>query len=566
MRHCVRWATAVGCIVTAAARSPGGSPAITAVHVGEGLVNPVFLTHAPGDFNRLFVIEQVGRIKVMRDGDRDGEVFLDLTGTVSAGGERGLLGLAFHPDYATNGHFFVDYTDRLGDLVISRFTVSANPDVADPLEHQLLWIDHPDIAENHNGGWISFGGDGFLYISVGDGGTPSSNAQDITDNLLGKILRIDVNGDDFPADAWRNYAIPPGNPLLDRDDNDEIWAYGLRNPWRAGFDPLTFDLYIADVGASFWEEIDFLPAGVGGANFGWPTMEGFYCGPDLCSPPELTLPIHSYSSGDPEPACAVIGGYVYRGCAIPHLAGAYFFGDTCSGQVWSFRYGGSVTQLIDRTSGLAPPGHDDFRPISSFGLDAAGELYICNLTGDIYKVVPDAPPAIASSVPPHGAIDARRPLSIDGSVVLSGWTGLTLSMNAPPACIRQEQFYVSQQGGIGPPPQVQSMTVSQSDPRDLETQWTRAIEAGSWTQIVHEDSLTRVRLGALPGDVNADATSNIDDVTALVNVLRGNSPPLPLWLIDLDRSETITPADIQTAVDLLNGEGIFPPYNGASLP
>ncbi len=548
-----------GVLVMIGSAAQGGTPAVTTVRVGQNFRNPVFLTHAPGDFDRLFIVEQSGVIKMIRDGDADGEVFLDITTAVQSGGEQGLLGLAFHPDYGSNGAFFVGYTSREETSVIARYHVSADPDVADTKEERILVIDHP--GDYHNGGWLEFSPDGFLYISVGEEGTPS-NAQDITDNLLGKILRIDVNGDDFP-DPQRNYAIPAGNPLMGRKVNDEIWAYGLRNPWRAGFDSATGDLYVGDVGASFWEEIDFLAGGIGGANFGWPTMEGLYCGPELCTPPGMTLPIYAYSSKD-NPPCAVVGGYVYRGCAIPELAGTYFFGDACSGQVWTFRYNGAVSEFQERTEELAPPGRTNLGFISSFGVDAAGEVYVCDRTGgEIYKVVPDPPPAIAMSDPPSGAIDARRPVKVNGDVVWSGWAQVTLSMNAALACVKKEQFHISQEGGIGPPASIQSVGLTQEM---IDVELSHAIEAVAWTDVLHEDSGTSVRLGALPADVDGSATSNAADVTALVDSLRGAGPPRPIWSTDLDRSTRTTGADVLEAVDLLNGEGEFSPYNGVSLP
>ncbi len=390
-----------------------GTP-LTTVRVASGLNSPLFVTHAPGDLTRVFIVEQIGRIRILNiavDPPVLSSVpFLDITSRVRMGGERGLLGLAFHPDFATNGYFYVDYTGFSGvsgDTRVSRFHVPpASPDQADPSsEMVLLGVSQPQT--NHNGGWIAFGPDGFLYIGMGDGGnfndlgpghtTGTGNGQDITSNLLGTMLRIDVNGDDFPADASRNYAIPPSNPFVGTTGDDEIWAYGLRNPWRNAFDSATGDLYIADVGQDLWEEINFQPAAsVGGENWGWRCREGAHnfnftgdCG--VAGTPSATLidPIYEFVHGGSPFRCSITGGEVYRGCAIPDLAGTYFFADYCSNQIWSFVYTGVPPVAQDRTAELAPSGFS-IRSISSFGLDAFGEMYICDLNGgEVFKIVPD---------------------------------------------------------------------------------------------------------------------------------------------------------------------------------
>ena len=401
----------------------GGTP-LTTTRVATGLVSPVFVTHAPGDPGRVFVIEQPGRIRIL-DISVDPPVliatpFLDISSRVRFGGERGLLGLAFHPDFANNGFFYVDYTGRTGvsgDTRVSRFHVPmGTPNLADA-SSELVLLGVPQPQSNHNGGWLSFGPDGFLYVALGDGGNfndqgsghnaATGNGQDITSNLLGKLLRIDVDTDDFPTDALRNYGIPASNPFVGITGDDEIWAYGLRNPWRNAFDSQTGDLYIGDVGQDLWEEIDFQPAdSVGGENWGWRCREGSHnfnftgdCG--VPGTPSATMidPIHEYSHGGSPFRCSVTGGEVYRGCAIPDLSGSYFFADFCSNQIWSFAFTGAAPVVVDRTAELAPIGAS-IRSISSFGLDALGEMYICDLDGgEVFKIIPDG---VASQCGPIG--------------------------------------------------------------------------------------------------------------------------------------------------------------------
>lgn len=367
---------------------------ITSIRVASGLSSPVFVTSPAGDLQRLFIVEQPGIIKILKDGVILPDPFLDIAARVSFGGERGLLGLAFHPDYDNNDYFYVNYTNNSGNTVISRFEVTGDPDIADPAsEFILLIISQP--FSNHNGGMIAFGSsDGYLYIGMGDGGSggdPGNRSQN--DGLmLGKILRIDVDGGDPYGIPPDNPFVGPGNPL------DEIWAKGLRNPWRFAFDRLAGDLYIGDVGQNAWEEIDYQPASsLGGENYGWRFMEGNHCynPSNDCDPGGLTYPIHEYSHGGSPFRCSVTGGYVYRGSAIPDLQGRYFFADYCSDQIWSLLYDGdNVTELIDRTAELDPGEGLTINDISSFGEDAAGELYIVDLGGEVFKVVP-----VLNSVP-----------------------------------------------------------------------------------------------------------------------------------------------------------------------
>jgi glucose/arabinose dehydrogenase len=328
---------------------------------------------------------------VVKNGIVNATPFLDLTGVIdNTSSEQGLLGLAFHPDYANNGYFYVNYTRDPGpgdDLTtVARYRVSAgNPDVADTAETKLLEI--PQDAANHNGGDLHFGPDGFLYIAMGDGGGSNDfygHAQDIT-SLKGKMLRIDVDGAPVEGDVLcgliKNYGIPASNPFADSEGCDEIWSYGLRNPWRFSFDRNTGDMYIGDVGQNLWEEIDFEPAATGGRNYGWSCREGahdFPSGND-CIGVTPTDPIIEYSHN---PHCSVTGGYVYRG-SNPLFDGYYFYGDYCSDVVWlaiEGDAGWSSTQWP-----LAAPTLDS---ISSFGEDEQGNLYIADRNaGKVYRIV-----------------------------------------------------------------------------------------------------------------------------------------------------------------------------------
>lgn len=379
-----------------------GTP-LTTERVASGLTRPCFVTSAPQDFDRVFILEQrsgsTGRIRILNldTGVLNPIPFLSVPG-VSTGSEQGLLGLAFHPDYETNGLFYINYTASNGTTFVRQYQVSSNPDIADPGSGvTIITISQP--YSNHNGGWIEFGPDGYLYVSMGDGGSandPGNRAQDITNQLLGKMLRIDVDGDDFPGDPNRNYAIPADNPFVGVTGDDEIWAYGLRNAWRCSFDRGTNDLYIADVGQGAREEVNFQPASsTGGENYGWRCMEGFLCTGltgCTCNSPALTMPVHDYSHGGGR--CSITGGYVYRGERIWDLRGTYFFADYCSAQIWSFRYDqlNGVTDFRQRTTELDPPGSLGISGIASFGEDAAGELYICDLFGgEVFRVIPDGP-------------------------------------------------------------------------------------------------------------------------------------------------------------------------------
>lgn len=357
---------------TAAPRSQtaSGAPAIKLDLVTNQLKQPVYATTAGDGSGRLFVVEKQGRIIIVRDGVPLPTPFLDITSLVgSSGSEQGLFSVAFHPRFTSNGLFYVDYTDKQGNSVIARYQVSAeNPDLADPgSAATLLYVEQP--APNHNGGQVLFGPDGYLYIGFGDGGRagdPWGNAQNLG-VLLGKLLRVDVDGG-FP------YAIPPDNPFVNRPGaRPEIWAYGLRNPWRFSFDRATGDLFIADVGQNAFEEIDLQRAGAGGGqNYGWNVMEGFHCYPASkpCDPSPYVPPIAEYGR---DGGCSITGGYVYRGMRYPQLQGYYFYGDYCSGRVWALREEAPDQwhqyELLDTALN-----------ISSFGQDEDGELYLTSLS------------------------------------------------------------------------------------------------------------------------------------------------------------------------------------------
>ncbi|MGE0161235.1 MAG: sorbosone dehydrogenase family protein, partial [Gemmatimonadales bacterium] len=304
--------------------------------------------------------------------------FLDVADLVSGGGEQGLLGMAFHPDYGANGRFYVNYTDTLGHTQIVRYSVSADPDVADPGSALPISTVQQPYA-NHNGGMIAFGpNDGMLYVGMGDGGSggdPHGHGQNRM-TLLGDMLRLDVDG-------GTPYAIPADNPYVaSLSIAPEIWASGLRNPWRFAFDRATGDLYIADVGQNAWEEVSFQPASsAGGENYGWNVMEGTHCYPVTagCSQAGLTLPIHEYDHGD---GCSIAGGYVYRGADFPALQGRYFFADLCSSWLRSFAVvGGVVRGLQDHTASAGPVSS-----IVSFGEDGLGELYVVSHGGAILRI------------------------------------------------------------------------------------------------------------------------------------------------------------------------------------
>lgn len=364
-------------------------PDISFVQRAAGFSLPVQVTHAGDGSGTLYVVEQGGRIRTLRNGAVGAVPFLDIGTRVIAGGEQGLLGVAFPPGYATNGAFYVNYT-RAGDgaTVIARYHVTQDPDVADPSSEEILLVIDQPFA-NHNGGQIAFGSDGYLYIGTGDGGSggdPQGNAQNPS-SLLGKILRIDVDNGTLP------YAVPPGNPFAGQAGfRGEIWAMGLRNPWRFSFDRGTGDLYIGDVGQSSFEEIDVQPAAsAGGENYGWNVLEGNSCyGGATCDPSGYAAPaaVYDHSGGK----CSITGGTVYRGAAYPAMQGIYFFGDFCSGEVFGLARDGSAwetTLLLDTPV-----------RISSFGEDGAGNLFATDYGGGtVQEIVGIVPPNNPPSPP-----------------------------------------------------------------------------------------------------------------------------------------------------------------------
>jgi glucose/arabinose dehydrogenase len=353
-------------------------PRLALTEITTGLQSPTAIVNAGDGSGRLFVLEQPGRIRVVADGRLLSEPFLDLTGSISAGGERGLLALAFHPDYAVNGTFFIDYTDPNGHTVVARYRVSAaDANRADPASaSEVLRVEQP--FANHNGGQLGFGPDGYLYVSLGDGGSggdPQDNGQNLR-TLLGKILRLDIDGAE-------PYAVPADNPFVEREGAlPEIWAYGLRNPWRFSFDRDTGDLWIADVGQNVWEEINLQPGNSnGGENYGWRIMEGAHCfrPSEGCDREGLTLPVLEY---DHDQGCSVTGGYRYRGSELAGFTGVYTFADYCSGVVWGAREGedGGWSSAELLSSGMR---------VSAFGEDEAGELYLADHGGGaVYRLAP----------------------------------------------------------------------------------------------------------------------------------------------------------------------------------
>jgi glucose/arabinose dehydrogenase len=366
--------------VSAACNPVAGVPALAVTTVASGLDMPVFAT-APKNDDRLFILEKAtGAIRILKNGDLLATPFitLDVSNAGSLDDERGLLGLAFAPDYASSGLFYVFFVNNGNDEEIDRYQVSADADVADAGSRTQIWVNN-DPATNHNGGTLAFGQDGYLYFGVGDGGgaeDPSNNGQNI-DILFGKMMRIDV--------STTPYSVPASNPFVGTAGADEIWSYGLRNPYRWSFDRETGDMYIGDVGQYEWEEIDVEPVNTPGRNYGWRVMEGTHCfNPATgCNQTGKTLPVYNY---DHNTECAVVGGYVYRGCNMPGWHGVYFFADYCGHWVRSFEWDGSngITNLISQTSLYA--GGD----IVAFGEDGHGELYIVRQdTGIVQKIVPE---------------------------------------------------------------------------------------------------------------------------------------------------------------------------------
>jgi len=375
---------------------------ISLERVANGFAQPLYVTAPPGDTSRIFVLEKnSGEIKIVRlsDGQVLNQPFLRV-GRLSTEGERGLLGLAFHPNYASNGEFYVSVTNTNGDSELRRYQRSVNANLADSNSEQiLLTIDQ--FASNHNGGWIGFGPDGYLYMSSGDGGggnDPEQNGQDLT-TLLGAILRFDISRDDFPNDDTRNYGIPSSNPFVNTMMNGmpvrpEIWAYGLRNPWRPSFDRATGDFFIADVGQGAREEVNFQSASsAGGHNYGWRLREGDIATPVVggSRPQDNVDPIYAYGrNGSVFTGSSVTGGYRYRG-PIQALVGRYFFGDFVNGRIWSLLPSNTGFSELTFWSEQLTVEQGQVNNIASFGEDAAGNLYVVDFDGEVFRFTSSAP-------------------------------------------------------------------------------------------------------------------------------------------------------------------------------
>jgi hypothetical protein len=372
-----------------------------AERVATGLTQPVYVTHAPGDAGRLFICEKPGRIRILNlaTGQINPTHFLTIPDTDDAG-DGGLQSMTFHPDYTNNGRFFVHVTVDNGGIDGSPFSshireycVSTDPDVADPTPIEILnWI---QPQSNHNGGWIGFNpklsakAPQFLYICSGDGGSqhdPENDAQTLENNFLGKMLRVDIDSDDFPADPLRNYAVPAANPFVGVAGDDELWSYGFRNPWRASFDRATADLYIGDVGQSAREEVDLqLASSPGGENYAWNRREGFIAHQGGVLLPGDTQPIYDYPHGAGDFAGAsIVGGYVYRG-PVAAFRGRYIFCDTISNNIWMFDPLAPIAS-VTRINALLAPNAGTLSFVVSFGEDALGNLYLVTFAGSVYRV------------------------------------------------------------------------------------------------------------------------------------------------------------------------------------
>ena len=405
---------ALGVFITAAVLtlSLPLSSAIQLTTIVSGLTSPLFAGHAGDGSNRLFIVERGGLIKVLQPGATTPTVFLDVRTKVVAGGEQGLLGLAFHPDHEVNGRFFIFYTRPDRALIIAEYGLTGNRDVADAASETILMIIPHPLATNHNGGMLEFGPDGYLYIGTGDGGSandPQNNAQNL-DVLLGKLLRIDV---DTPPEPGALYSIPASNPFVGvANARDEIFAYGLRNPWRFSFDrQIPHDLWLADVGQGAREEVN-TPI-VSGGNYGWRVYEGFNCtnnDPSLCNPNAYLMPRFDYPHVNGR--CSITGGYVYRGVEGTLADGTYVYGDYCTGEI--FGWNGTTQSLLLDTS----------LNISSFGEDQSGEIYVVGLGGTVSRIEATAPPctyAIAPTNQSYGAGGGSGSVSVTAGEGC-GWT------------------------------------------------------------------------------------------------------------------------------------------------
>ena len=434
-----------GALLTAAVAGIGNAQTIDTKRVVNGLSRPIYLTAAPGDDDRLFIIEKQGRIRVFSISENNlrSTNFLNIDsitgGGTSTSSEQGLLSMVFHPDYVNNGYFYVYHTTNSGNAQITRYSVSGNPEIANSSSASpVITINQP--YSNHNGGQLCFGPDGYLWIFTGDGGGANDTqqyAQDITNQKNGKILRIDVDS------VSSGYAIPADNPFVGVTGDDEIMHYGLRNPWRSSFDFETGDLYIADVGQNAREEVNVVHYTEKGLNFGWRCMEGNRCtglSGCTCNASSLTDPVYEYQQSGSTGFC-ITGGYVYRGSAIPGLDGTYFFADYSTTNIWSFKYNGSggYTNFANRNE-LEVAGSYGVDNIGSFGRGPCGEIYILDQSGgEVFKIIDVAnPDAECNAEPPvvcDGDVNGDN--FVDGtdlSIVLGFWG----SCNDCPADINQD--------------------------------------------------------------------------------------------------------------------------------
>ena len=379
----------------------GQSISLSSELVSDGFKKPVFVISYPTDASILYVVEQAGKVIVLDSGQKKSKPFFNINKRVvnpfRPGDERGLLGFAFHPDYENNKKFYINYIDNDGHTIVSEFIAQSKYKADHNSERVLLKLEQP--YGNHNGGHIEFGNDGYLYIAIGDGGAagdPLDSGQDLT-SLFGKVIRIDINGSP--------YSIPKSNPFYGiKNAREEIWAWGLRNVWRFSFDKKTGDIYYGDVGQNKWEEVNFEPASSsGGNNYGWRQMEASYCfePKENCKRDGMVLPIIEYPNDAYHPAfalgrknqlnvegCSVTGGYVYRGKKLKGFEGVYFFGDYCSGNIWSFKVkDGKANAFKNRTEEINIADGEFTNYISSFGQDADGEIYIVDYNGAVYKII-----------------------------------------------------------------------------------------------------------------------------------------------------------------------------------
>lgn len=553
MAACAAWN------VAPAAAGTGADASLTLLRSTADLYDPIAVAQASPEDNRLLVACKGGEIWILRGGGAWRSTFLNIESKIKRDGEAGLLGFALHPQYEVNGEFFVYFTkyEEGGAALLARGRVSSDPDRAETTLTPVLPFELEGSV--HFAGWIGFGPDGYLYVASGDRGT-RNNAETLTNNLYGKILRIDIDGDDFPDDPDRNYAIPPDNPFVGIEGDDEIWAFGLRNPWRCAIDSVNGDLYVADVGESRAEEVNFIAAGVGGADLGWPCKEGFIVRRtgEACAQRNMLDPIYAYEHTDEPRRCAVIGGEVYRGCKLGGFDGAYFFSDACSREVWALYHDGSgdTAEVIDLTNELGPTLTSSIGGVISFASDARDELYIAT-RNDLFSITTTGLPQIESAIPPAGTIDARRPRDE------TNLPELVLVFDEPAPCVspldigidvidaRDDNLFVSSLDRVSD----REVRITLSEP--LFPRW--------WTDIFRFDTNTGVRLGALPGDVNGDGVSGAPDIIALIDAINGVGPERSIWSTDIDRNGTTGPPDITALIDLLNGANGQQPWLGARI-